>query len=234
MNRAPGPSDWWWADHKQNCGGIFTKIAEPPKATKETKIKGKKATPEVNGSIRPFLKNESSSSSSSNSSSSQPPVCSAKGEPWGSRPFKQIKVQHTSSASKSLGDLGQEEVSQESAATAADARVAASRAAAEQRAAAAEKRAAAAAAAAAAAKAAAAGAAESEAQPETVAAAGEGPAASAAARAAAAAAAARGAAAAGPAAAEKCRGTVASQETARCPRCRQEVEASTLRRHIQW
>ncbi|DAZ93063.1 TPA: hypothetical protein N0F65_009737 [Lagenidium giganteum] len=30
MNRAPGPSDRWWADHQKNCGGTYTKIKEPP------------------------------------------------------------------------------------------------------------------------------------------------------------------------------------------------------------
>ena len=29
MNRAPGKSDSWWKKHEQNCGGKFTKIAEP-------------------------------------------------------------------------------------------------------------------------------------------------------------------------------------------------------------
>ena len=29
MNRAPGKSDTWWTKHEQECGGSFTKIAEP-------------------------------------------------------------------------------------------------------------------------------------------------------------------------------------------------------------
>lgn len=29
MNRAPGKSDSWWAKHLEECGGSFTKIAEP-------------------------------------------------------------------------------------------------------------------------------------------------------------------------------------------------------------
>ena len=29
MNRAPGKSDTWWTKHEAECGGIFTKIAEP-------------------------------------------------------------------------------------------------------------------------------------------------------------------------------------------------------------
>ncbi|EME78335.1 uncharacterized protein MYCFIDRAFT_80758 [Pseudocercospora fijiensis CIRAD86] len=34
MNRPPGKSDTWWIKHVQECGGIFTKIAEP-EMTKE-------------------------------------------------------------------------------------------------------------------------------------------------------------------------------------------------------
>nr|XP_034189314.1 sprT-like domain-containing protein Spartan isoform X1 [Osmia lignaria] len=29
MNRAPGPSDFWWKEHQQTCGGQFIKIKEP-------------------------------------------------------------------------------------------------------------------------------------------------------------------------------------------------------------
>lgn len=29
MNRAPGPSDFWWYEHQQNCNGQFIKIKEP-------------------------------------------------------------------------------------------------------------------------------------------------------------------------------------------------------------
>ncbi|XP_032680141.1 sprT-like domain-containing protein Spartan isoform X2 [Odontomachus brunneus] len=29
MNRAPGPSDYWWLEHKLNCSGQFIKIKEP-------------------------------------------------------------------------------------------------------------------------------------------------------------------------------------------------------------
>lgn len=29
MNRPPGPSDYWWLDHQQNCNGQFIKIKEP-------------------------------------------------------------------------------------------------------------------------------------------------------------------------------------------------------------
>lgn len=29
MNRPPGPSDYWWLEHQQNCNGKFIKIKEP-------------------------------------------------------------------------------------------------------------------------------------------------------------------------------------------------------------
>ncbi|CAH0522402.1 unnamed protein product [Peronospora belbahrii] len=33
MNRAPGPTDRWWADHEQKCGGRYLKIKEPAEFT---------------------------------------------------------------------------------------------------------------------------------------------------------------------------------------------------------
>jgi len=30
MNRAPGPSDYWWKRHQSTCGGTYHKIKEPP------------------------------------------------------------------------------------------------------------------------------------------------------------------------------------------------------------
>ncbi|KAF2461012.1 SprT-like family-domain-containing protein [Lineolata rhizophorae] len=35
MNRPPGKSDHWWARHQQECGGTYTKIAEPEKTKKQ-------------------------------------------------------------------------------------------------------------------------------------------------------------------------------------------------------
>ncbi|XP_046962151.1 DNA-dependent metalloprotease dvc-1 [Vanessa cardui] len=35
MNRAPGPSDYWWNSHKRNCGGTFVKFKEPEKHQKK-------------------------------------------------------------------------------------------------------------------------------------------------------------------------------------------------------
>lgn len=34
MNRAPGPNDFWWADHLRTCGGTFIKVKEPEKSKK--------------------------------------------------------------------------------------------------------------------------------------------------------------------------------------------------------
>lgn len=33
MNRSPGPTDRWWADHERSCGGSYTKIKEPAEFT---------------------------------------------------------------------------------------------------------------------------------------------------------------------------------------------------------
>eukprot|EP01083_Nonionella_stella_P272808 925306_1 len=50
MNRAPGPSDFWHAEHQKSCGGTFHKIKEPPnykkkvKKAKEKEEEGRKQT----------------------------------------------------------------------------------------------------------------------------------------------------------------------------------------------
>lgn len=41
MNRAPGPSDWWWKKHRISCSGTFVKIKEPSSKKKLGKGKGK-------------------------------------------------------------------------------------------------------------------------------------------------------------------------------------------------
>ncbi|OAD46963.1 hypothetical protein WN48_06231 [Eufriesea mexicana] len=42
MNRAPGPTDFWWKEHQQICGGQFIKIKEPENFTaKSSKTKDK-------------------------------------------------------------------------------------------------------------------------------------------------------------------------------------------------
>lgn len=37
MNRAPGPSDMWWNEHKRNCNGTFVKVKEPEKQPKKSR-----------------------------------------------------------------------------------------------------------------------------------------------------------------------------------------------------
>jgi len=38
MNRAPGPTDTWWAEHQLTCTGIFTKVKEPQNYKKKRKV----------------------------------------------------------------------------------------------------------------------------------------------------------------------------------------------------
>ncbi|XP_046388199.1 DNA-dependent metalloprotease SPRTN [Ischnura elegans] len=50
MNRAPGPSDFWWADHQASCGGTYIKVHEPEGYSASKKGKGGK-TASGNGQI---------------------------------------------------------------------------------------------------------------------------------------------------------------------------------------
>uniref|UniRef100_A0A8D0H8P4 DNA-dependent metalloprotease SPRTN n=1 Tax=Sphenodon punctatus TaxID=8508 RepID=A0A8D0H8P4_SPHPU len=43
MNRAPSARDLWWAEHKETCGGKFTKVKEPENYSKKGKGKTQKA-----------------------------------------------------------------------------------------------------------------------------------------------------------------------------------------------
>ncbi|GAB0099422.1 uncharacterized protein DMENIID0001_152790 [Sergentomyia squamirostris] len=55
MNRAPGPSDYWFMPHKLSCGGHFQKVQEPEKEIK-TKGNEKKSTAVSKGKdIRTFF-----------------------------------------------------------------------------------------------------------------------------------------------------------------------------------
>uniref|UniRef100_A0A2A4K604 Protein with SprT-like domain at the N terminus n=1 Tax=Heliothis virescens TaxID=7102 RepID=A0A2A4K604_HELVI len=54
MNRAPGPSDYWWTDHLRKCGGTFVKIKEPEK---QQKTKGTKSTAKPNADITKYITN---------------------------------------------------------------------------------------------------------------------------------------------------------------------------------
>ncbi|OXU24835.1 hypothetical protein TSAR_007959, partial [Trichomalopsis sarcophagae] len=50
MNRAPGPSDFWWKEHQLTCGGQFIKVKEPEKPEKIKKkgdAKGRTSTSTV-------------------------------------------------------------------------------------------------------------------------------------------------------------------------------------------
>ncbi|XP_024943002.1 sprT-like domain-containing protein Spartan isoform X2 [Cephus cinctus] len=67
MNRAPGPSDFWYADHQRTCGGKFIKVREPeskkpiPKAKKFT---SKKNIPSSQSMYNWFPKDDSSQKTS--------------------------------------------------------------------------------------------------------------------------------------------------------------------------
>ncbi|KAL1454649.1 hypothetical protein WDU94_010863 [Cyamophila willieti] len=57
-NRAPGKSDFWFADHSAECGGQFIKIKEPdnfkargPRKNKENLIGGSAGTPNIDGRL---------------------------------------------------------------------------------------------------------------------------------------------------------------------------------------
>ncbi|CAB3235265.1 unnamed protein product [Arctia plantaginis] len=43
-NRAPGPSDYWWNEHKRKCGGTFIKIKEPENFKAKKKNSGTSTT----------------------------------------------------------------------------------------------------------------------------------------------------------------------------------------------
>ena len=56
MNRAPGPSDPWYAAHKASCGGTFIKIKEPEGYKQKKKSLGKrKKPPEERDGIKSFF-----------------------------------------------------------------------------------------------------------------------------------------------------------------------------------
>ncbi|XP_017876856.1 sprT-like domain-containing protein Spartan [Ceratina calcarata] len=53
MNRAPGPNDFWWQEHKYNCGGQYIKVKEP----ENYKGKGSKNKPNE----KPVIQNDKTS-----------------------------------------------------------------------------------------------------------------------------------------------------------------------------
>ncbi|ODN00040.1 SprT-like domain-containing protein Spartan [Orchesella cincta] len=52
MNRAPGPSDFWYKTHQSNCGGSFVKIKEPSPKKSVKRKKEEKSEPERNGKAK--------------------------------------------------------------------------------------------------------------------------------------------------------------------------------------
>merc|ERR1719219_2912571 len=43
MNRPPGKNDTWYEEHRRTCGGVWTKVSEPPPKVKRPKPKSKKS-----------------------------------------------------------------------------------------------------------------------------------------------------------------------------------------------
>ncbi|XP_031847052.1 DNA-dependent metalloprotease SPRTN [Nomia melanderi] len=58
MNRAPGPTDFWWKEHQRTCGGQFIKIKEP----ENFKVRGPRNKDKAN----PTLKSNGSANSMAN------------------------------------------------------------------------------------------------------------------------------------------------------------------------
>ncbi|CAH1646432.1 unnamed protein product [Spodoptera littoralis] len=98
MNRAPGPNDYWWDDHKRKCGGTFIKIKEPEKKTRgkaapvtkpnaditryiTSNIKTINNIPNTSSNSKPVLKDSTNSKTNTNvrSNSSSTLVVSKKG-----------------------------------------------------------------------------------------------------------------------------------------------------------
>jgi hypothetical protein len=77
MNRAPGPTDFWWKDHQATCGGRYIKVHEPDrfyeKKVKQISKKGVSASAGGKNDIRnffPFLGKENVLGNSSETSGS--------------------------------------------------------------------------------------------------------------------------------------------------------------------
>lgn len=64
MNRAPGKSDSWWKRHEDECGGTFTKIAEPDVSkAKVEKMSGLERAGRQRNKIDGFLRRKENDSS---------------------------------------------------------------------------------------------------------------------------------------------------------------------------
>ncbi|GLE03222.1 hypothetical protein PINS_up012101 [Pythium insidiosum] len=61
MNRVPGPLDRWWEEHQRTCGGVYTKIKEPPgfkeKQEKKLQKQARKKKKEQDATAQPSVKN---------------------------------------------------------------------------------------------------------------------------------------------------------------------------------
>jgi hypothetical protein len=67
MNRPPGKSDIWWAKHVEECGGTYTKIAEPELTKKQLEALSKKERAgrqknKIDGWVRSTVTNRTSGS----------------------------------------------------------------------------------------------------------------------------------------------------------------------------
>eukprot|EP00762_Andalucia_godoyi_P006754 ANDGO_00874.mRNA.1 SprT-like domain-containing protein Spartan len=77
MNRAPGKSDPWWADHTARCGGDYVKVREPTQEEKE-QVWGRKAkklrvassSKQTGSTVTPLSSSSSFSAAALSSSSS--------------------------------------------------------------------------------------------------------------------------------------------------------------------
>ena len=55
MNRAPGPTDKWWAAHASRCGGSFHKVKEPPAKPKSARASANSKAARGSKDIRKLL-----------------------------------------------------------------------------------------------------------------------------------------------------------------------------------
>ncbi|KAH9639987.1 hypothetical protein HF086_008082 [Spodoptera exigua] len=74
MNRAPGPNDFWWEDHKRKCGGTFIKIKEPEKKARGKAAPVTKPNADITKYITSNIKTINNIPNTTNSNSSSKPV----------------------------------------------------------------------------------------------------------------------------------------------------------------
>ncbi|KAF9418354.1 hypothetical protein HW555_004784 [Spodoptera exigua] len=74
MNRAPGPNDFWWEDHKRKCGGTFIKIKEPEKKARGKAAPVSKPNADITKYITSNIKTINNIPNTTNSNSSSKPV----------------------------------------------------------------------------------------------------------------------------------------------------------------